>query len=555
MKLIKLDTHYVTVKMIPSLSHTNALHHDHIQGVIVIRNCFPTSQANVEFGSGYNTVKLQRTFNNAVEVDLNDTKGSIISCHYLMKLCQSKEEFHSSFSGGISTSAGYMGVEGSASSTVFSEMNITSLDSMLVISVDVTTTTEEVTNVRLKEEPAALLKEEKMFEFVEVYGTHYLGKIIKGGRMVLVMKFSSESVEKKEELDALLKLSAGAFGSEVDFKANMENIKEYSSFEVHLCTNGSTMEPPKPEIDACMEYAIGFKKSVAASPSVRELDYIALWTIPGAVPLSFYLYLVPLQAKTDQIVGISRCLQEVHSTITGMLEQRDSDLSFFTSSAWEKLTELSKQVESLRTDLQMKFKTTLISELSAIINEFSGKGDLIADEVDKIAAQERILGDSFILQSYGTGKYISTEVESYLATCIVSQRGNGYPRLDSRDPVALKFEVISDKETIKSEKVTLGATVLIRSMRNSKILSMGMASKFVFWANPTLGSEKRCQWRLAHATNVGKVALEYGDRVVLYNRYWPNYIMGVSKDERWIKDIQARESDSSSHYWVLKRGN
>ena len=137
-----------------------------------------------------------------------------------------------------------MGVEGSASVKFLTETRITSLDSVLVASVDAITDTDIATQARFTEEAQTLLDNEEFDKFVETYGTHYLRKIILGGKMVLVMKFSSRSQEKKQELDTKLEVSTGTFGGKAEFAMKMQEIRESSSLEVSLYASGSETEPP-----------------------------------------------------------------------------------------------------------------------------------------------------------------------------------------------------------------------------------------------------------------------------------------------------------------------
>ena len=501
----------------------------------MIKDSFPTSQANVEFGTGYNTVNLERTYNTAVEVSRGVNRGGYIECTYRIKLCKSRDEFLNSFSGGISASASYMGVEGSTSVKFLTETKITSLDSILVASVDAITDTEIATGATLTEEGEILLEKGKFEQFVEQYGTHYLRKIILGGRMILVMKFSSTSVEKKKELDSKLGVSTGTFGSEAEFAAKMHEIRESSSLEVSLYASGSNTEPPKPDVESCIQYAIDFAKSVLDFPTVREVEYAAVWTIPGT-PDSFKRYLFPLQAKTDEIVGISCNLLDVYSALSDMLAQRDNDLRFFGDEAWDKVTDLQNQVRSMRLDLQNSFKVSRVSEFGDLITRYGGQGDKIWAEAEELAKQERVLDGSFVLRSSGADKYISTEV-------------NGYPRLDSRAPVALNFRDTSGGEV----QIGTSTSVLIQSVRSSKILCMGKNNWYVFWDSASYAGDAKCQWRLAHSTDHNKVTLEYGDKVILYNRFWPNYLMGVSDDQRWLGCVADTQAGNYLHQWVLER--
>jgi len=521
------------------LATASAFHSDDIQGVTVIKDNFPTSQANVEFGTGYNTVNLQRTYNTAVEVSRGLQSGGYIECTYKIKLCKSREEFLTSFSGGISASASYMGVEGSASVKFLTETKITSLDSVLVASVEAITDTEIATGAQFTEVAQSLLDNEEYDRFVETYGTHYLRKIILGGKMVLVMKFSSTSQEQKKELDTKLGVSTGTFGAEAEFAAKMAEIRESSSLEVSLYASGSDTEPPKPDIEACIQYAIDFAKSVLEFSTVREVEYAAVWTIPGA-PDSFKRYLFPLQAKTDDIVGISVELLNVHSRLTDMLAQQDSDLKFLTPQAWDEVRELKNQVMSLRTELQNQFKTSQVSEFAALIESYYGQPKLISATIDEIIDREQELGDTVVLRSDGTGKYLSTHV-------------NLYPRLDIRAPVALRLE-----DTSGNKEVTIGGNnyAYVRSVRDpSRVLCMGKNNWFIFWADPAVAGRSSCQWRIAHSTHVNKKRLQYGDRVLLYNRYWPSYIMGVSEDRRWVACIADTMAGFRVHQWVLERSH
>ena len=533
------DISYIFDKMLLFilLSTASAFHNDDIQGVTVIKDNFPTSQANVEFGTGYNTVNLQRTYNSAVQVQRGLKSGGYIECTYRIKLCKSREEFLTSFSGGVSASASYMGVEGSASVKFLTETKITSLDSVLVASVDAITDTEIATEAQYIAAAQNLLDNQEFDKFVETYGTHYLRKVILGGKMVLVMKFSSRSQEDKQELDTKLGVSTGTFGAEAEFSAKMQEIRESSSLEVSLYASGSDTEPPKPDVQACIQYAIDFAKSVLTYSTVREVEYAGVWTIPGT-PDSFKRYLFPLQAKTDDIVGISVSMMNVHSRLTDMLAQQDSDLAYFTPGAWAKVKELKHQVQSLRTELQNEFKTSQVSEFPALIEHFHGQPDLISDQVNEIVARERELGESVVLRSSGTGKYLSTHV-------------NGYPRLDGRAPVSVKFQDISGRTD-----VTIGGNnfAYIRSVRDpSKALCMGKNDWFVFWSVPN--GQTSCMWRLAHATDVNKKNLQYGDRLILYNRYWPSYVMGVSDDRRWVACVADTLAGSRVHQWVVERAH
>ena len=182
--------------------------HDNIQGQIKITDNYPTSIKEIDWGTGYNSVKLTRTYNEPVDVKMpvSAYKG-FIELSYKIELCKTREEFQKFHSGGISVAASYMGVEGSADISFLTETTITSLDSVLVTSVIAITDTSRIDSAELKKEAKALLEQEQYERFVEMYGTHFLRKVLLGGKMVLVMTFSSRSTKEKNELDAKLHLT------------------------------------------------------------------------------------------------------------------------------------------------------------------------------------------------------------------------------------------------------------------------------------------------------------------------------------------------------------
>ena len=513
-----------------------------IQGVTVIRENFPTTQVNVEFGTGYNTVTLQRTYNSAVEVErVQLAKGGFISCNFKIKLCKSREEFFSSLSGGVSASGSYMGVEGSASVKFLTETKITSLDSILIASVDAITDTENVINARFSEEGQKLLDAEDYARFVETYGTHYLRKIIVGGKMMLVMKFSSSSKERKRELDTKLGASTGTFGAEAEFSAKMQEIRESSSLEVSIYASGSNTELPKQDIESCIQYAIDFAQSVLTYSAVREVEFAAVWTIPGT-PDSFKRFLFPLQGKTDQIVHISVDLLNVVTSVVDMLALEESDLSYFTDEAWEIIQEIGRQANSLRIQVQNRFKTNAVSMFSEIIEEYKDKAKVMVQQIEELLEDQRHYrsSDSMFIKSAGTGKFISTP-------------DGDYPRLDLRSPVPMNMVDING-----GTQITIGGNhfvYLFSSHTPEKVLCMGKNNWFVFWISIRTMDRHKCQWRLAHTTDVSKRILDYGDRVILYNRYWPSYIMGVSDDGKWVGCRDDSEYQDKKHQWYIEKSN
>ena len=63
-------------------------------GKVIIKDSFPTTMENIEFGSGFNSITLKRTYNTAVDVDRTALpRGGFIEINFKIKLCKSREEF------------------------------------------------------------------------------------------------------------------------------------------------------------------------------------------------------------------------------------------------------------------------------------------------------------------------------------------------------------------------------------------------------------------------------------------------------------------------------
>ena len=65
------------------------------------------------------------------------------------------------------------------------------------------------------------------------------------------------------------------------------------------------MAPPKPSVEEGIDYAVEFAKSILDHPAVREVEFAASWTIPGA-PSGFKSYIFPEQGKLSPFHSIER---------------------------------------------------------------------------------------------------------------------------------------------------------------------------------------------------------------------------------------------------------
>lgn len=72
------------------------------------------------------------------------------------------------------------------------------------------------------------------------------------------------------------------------------------------------------------------------------------------------------------------------------------------------------------------------------------------------------------------------------------------------------------------------------------------------WVNKS-DADTGCHWRLAHSTEYNKKTLEFGDRVILFNRKWTDYIFGVSDDGKWVEDRKAGDSSDRRNQWIVDK--
>merc|ERR1712002_727389 len=75
-------------------AHSALTHkYESITGVVNVEDYYPTNKK--EFGTGYNTIKLQRTYTTAVELSKEQLLNSgFISFKYQIELCETRDEFN-----------------------------------------------------------------------------------------------------------------------------------------------------------------------------------------------------------------------------------------------------------------------------------------------------------------------------------------------------------------------------------------------------------------------------------------------------------------------------
>jgi len=75
----------------------------------------------------------------------------------------------------------------------------------------------------------------------------------------------------------------------------------------------------------------------------------------------------------------------------------------------------------------------------------------------------------------------------------------------------------------------------------------------VFLVHKDKMKQEKCQWQLQNVAYSSKKTMEYGDRVILVNKHYPDYIMGANPKLEWLEDIKIGYSRDSKHQWIIEK--
>ena len=134
----------------------------------VIKTSFAASPDDIQWGYGYNSLKLNPTLNSPVEmISLEDCeqKGTRIQ----LKACKTGGEVFSFLAGDHFTAAEFLQPTSSNLNRFFQASQITDLSTVLVMKIDVTTKASYIKNFKLTASADVFLKESNYKDF-----THFL---------------------------------------------------------------------------------------------------------------------------------------------------------------------------------------------------------------------------------------------------------------------------------------------------------------------------------------------------------------------------------------------
>ena len=521
-----------------------------IQGNVLLKDTYPVSALlDVNYGWGYSSITLKETFNKVVDVKMMQPakatgySNGTIEAVYRIRLCKTSFEYNKYISSALSVSGTYMAVTVKPSIKVLTNVKVSKLDTILIAHVDITTDNRVSMNPILTAKAQEIM-DKSFIKFAQTYGTHYLKEVILGGKMILAMRFTSESVGAKKELEAKLGAYVGGFSQENEFSKQLAKLKENYSMEVSLLAQGGNVPPPEPHVGKGLEYAIKFAKSAMEISVVKEIHYTALWTIPG-VPKEFKQAIFPLQATTEKILSVGKNLLKVDETIRNFQVLRYSDQGHFSSDAWKKLKDLQTAASKMYRDLERDFRVTVTSlnQIEALYSKYKNKGIALLDEIDQLVQAESILTntDQFTLLSIGSKVFVSRD-------------SNSYPTLSASSPIPIK---VQEEKSTSDRSIHFGLSYsyyLVSPDKPGHKLCMQSNNWYVFWVPDATASEtenKNCLWSVVNSSTSKTTIVSYGDKVLIYNKGFSQYIIGVSQNKGWLEDIPASQGSNPDHHWFI----
>jgi len=520
-----------------------------IQGQVTISQMYP-STGSVVFGEGYNTLTLNTSDYTAVEskAPLSSPRAATFtSLKYSISLYKSREEYYEDVVGqghGVSVSESAVGNNRSAYGEFISHTTMTSLDSMLVASVDAISDTDSSHGVKMRGEGVEMLRQGEVKSFVERYGTHYLRKVVYGGTLMLLIKFSSSTLDDKAAIDIKLAECTGTMSNETHFSQQLANITSNSTeHSVHLYTAGGDPAPANITIDTALPYIFSFPEAVLSHHAVREVQYTALWTLVNCPSYALQRYLFPLQKYIDSIVHLSEGISDVIAEVDNARALRAGDLHYVSSAGWDKLDTIQSEEKRLKEDLQRAFQTTPWEKLPAVIAKYEVAGDNMRQKVEDVLKEERSYSSYMIM-------YLkNTEPGLGYVGAARKHLGFGYPQIGASGIPLYMKEVMNEGPT----KITYGSSLvyLMSEVVPDHYLCMGKNDWYVFWKLSEDAWPGYCQWRLVHATDNRKKWLEYGDQIIIYNGYWTDVIAGESK--LWLGAIDSSQSVLAKNRWSVEK--
>lgn len=513
----------------------------------IIRQPFESNQKDIPWGQGYNTLKLQTTFNSAVKA-INFKERSYQLSTIKMKLCQNGGEAYNFITGDLFNAAPFLTKASQILTKFLKASEITELSSVLIIKLDVTTKLKEVDNFELVSNAKELLKRSDFRSFSNFYGTHCLSRVVFGGYLYIALEFSSKSRKEKKILQQHLSWLPHDVGTVSELRDTFQNIKHHDAIEINVFTVGSDKAPPAPDISGIINFAEQFIWDIehAKVPRVHHIEYHSMLNLYTST-FDFRNFVQPILNEVDTIVKISAGFHDLIFRANSLIElsEKDETFSFLTAAAVENINQAKSRAIKLQNSIKTKFSLIFNKhEMTAIVNEFKDMAKLINDSLTDTVINERYFDTSinFFLRSRGQNRYISIDE-------------NNYPKLTETSPIRLKFTLVENDNTNQVE-YSAKFYLITSDTTPHYYLCMGKNNWYVFWDHQLNVDINKCSWFLRRSSDMEEFEryVRFSDILLIYNRYWPGYVIGTSEDGRWLLTVpEDLAIQQSKHHWAIEK--
>ena len=512
-----------------------------------IKAPFASSPSDIQWGNGYNSLKLQPTFNAAVTVRSLDEKP-YKRIQIQLKACRTGGETFSFLSGELFTAGAFLSATSPSLNEYFKTSQITELSTVLVIKIDVTTNASEVNEFTFTKRAEHLLKNEDYKDFVEFYGTHCLSRVIYGGYLYITMEFSLITRKEKETLDHHLAQLQERYDTVSQLKDALRKLNQRKASQINVFTVGSERPPPRPDISGVLTFAEEFMQSIETleTSRVHHIEYHSMFQIYYASTFGFRHYALPIQEKVDEIVQISAAFEDVKSQTNSILElkEKDETFSFLSANAADLVKDIVNEATTLQIDLKTKFRYSHATELQSLIEKYKKDPYRAQNALSNLLKNEKYFDTSktCYLRSRGLSRYVSIDK-------------NNYPRLTDTSPIRLKFthlDTLSDKRVAYYQQYFL----ITSETTPNNYLCMGKNNWYVFWDHHLSVDIRKCSWYLSPASsliNPGSF-VGFSDILLIHNRYWPGYVIGTTDDGLWLQTVTKEVAEiQARHQWIIEK--
>ena len=492
-------------------------------------------------GSGYNSITLSQTFNAPLKFkDITETHKE--EFELMIKSAETDGEIFSALSDDLLNTGVFLNTIGQENmlGVFFKESHATNYTSALVAKVTLVTSVIEGKGLQMTSEAAKLLDRGNYEDYVNFYGTHQLTKAYLGGYLYLVIKFKCETLERKYSLDESLSRYDGRFGDLNSFTKVLQAIKESNlASDIHLFSVGNTYVPHDINVNGYIEMSRQFVHDVIKNPQVIKLEYRSGFFVQDST-FGFRDYVTPIQENIDKLSMISAEYFNAKAMIKTCLDH--SKDMYISKYGVKEVHAIHDKTNQQHNDFLKAFRTAAPTEFNQVIQQNMKTPYELQHTIWKLLQREKMYESNMMvyLKCRGLDAFISID-------------DNSYPRLTKTSPIRINLK-IENRNSPHPIYYNRDHVVITSDTKPEHYLCMGSNNWYVFWGNKRNIYLPKCTWKIHEARGAYSGKVEYGDAIIINNQYWPNYVIGVSDDKKWL--LTAEKASALNHFkhqWLVSK--